>query len=150
MPALDMLLDDPDLCRDICVLASKSLEAQPRGNWNAIVPRISKNLKQPGRAITAFRRDDAKLSQMPADRIRQHRSLTDQKLPTAMHLIDHENNHVVDHSLQENTNTLLDAVQQSQADLANLQHAAADTVSTHDAGSLPDVHAANASAFHLV
>jgi hypothetical protein len=84
MPAMDMLLDGSDLCRDICVLASKSLEAQPRGNWNAIVPRISKNLKQLGRTITAFRRDDAKLSQMPADRIRQHRSLTDQKLPTAM------------------------------------------------------------------
>jgi hypothetical protein len=30
MPALDMLLDHPDLCRDICVLAGKSVEAQTR------------------------------------------------------------------------------------------------------------------------
>jgi hypothetical protein len=59
--------------------------------------------------------------------------------------IDHENNHVVDHSL-------LDAIQQPQADLTNLQQAAVDTVSTHDAGLQPDLHAANvqASAFHLV
>lgn len=42
----------------------------------------------------------------------------------------HFNNHVVDHSLQENTNTLLDAIQQPQADLTNLQQAAADTVNT--------------------
>jgi hypothetical protein len=41
------VLDDPDLCRDICVLASKSVKAQPHGNWNAIVPRTSKNLKLP-------------------------------------------------------------------------------------------------------
>jgi hypothetical protein len=63
----------------------------------------------------------------------------------------HFNNHLVDHSVQENTNTLLDAIQQPQADLTNLQHAAADTVSTHDAGLQPDLHAANvhASAFHL-
>jgi hypothetical protein len=55
----------------------------------------------------------------------------------------HFNNHV---------DTLLDAIQQPQADLANLQQAAADTVSTHDAGLQPDLHAANvqASAFHLV
>jgi hypothetical protein len=59
--------------------------------------------------------------------------------------IDHENNHVVDHSL-------LDAIQQPQADLTNLQQAAADTVSAHDAGLQPDLHAANvqATAFHLV
>jgi hypothetical protein len=58
---------------------------------------------------------------------------------------------------QDNTNTgLLDAVQHPQLEeLANLQHAAAETVSMHDAhdtGMLPDVHALNlhASAFHLV
>ena len=64
----------------------------------------------------------------------------------------HFNNHAADHSLQENTNTLLGATQQPQADLTNLQQAAADTVSTHDAGLQPDLHAANvqASAFHLV
>ena len=56
----------------------------------------------------------------------------------------------------QDTNTgLLDAIQHPQAELANLQHAAADTVSTHDAhdtGVLPDVHASilNANPFHLV
>ena len=73
------------------------------------------------------------------------------ELPDLREII-HFNNHAADHSLQENTNTLLDAVQQPQADLANLQQAAADTVSTHDVGLQPDLHAANvqASAFHLV
>jgi probable HAF family extracellular repeat protein len=53
------------------------------------------------------------------------------------------------------TNTMLDAIQHPQAELANLQHAAAETVSTHEAHdtiTLPDVHAANlhANAFRLV
>jgi hypothetical protein len=53
-------------------------------------------------------------------------------------------------------NTLLEAIQHSQAELANLQHATADTVSTHDGHDaitpLTDVHASNlhAGAFHLV
>jgi hypothetical protein len=53
------------------------------------------------------------------------------------------------------TSTLLDAIQHPQSELANLQHATADTVSTHDAHdtiTLPDVHASNlhSGAFHLV
>jgi hypothetical protein len=43
MPTMDLLLDDPDLRRDIRVLAGKRFKAQSRRNWNAIVPRISKN-----------------------------------------------------------------------------------------------------------
>ena len=42
------------------------------------------NLQQLGRAVAPFRRDDAELGHVPADRIRQHRALTHQKLPTAM------------------------------------------------------------------
>ena len=54
------------------------------------------------------------------------------------------------------TNTLLDAIQHPQAELANLQHAAADTVSTHGAHDaitpLTDLHASNlhAGAFHVM
>jgi hypothetical protein len=51
--------------------------------------------------------------------------------------------------------TLLDAIQHPQPELANLQHAETDAVSTHDAHdtmTLPDVHQSNlhSSAFHLV
>jgi ELWxxDGT repeat protein len=53
----------------------------------------------------------------------------------------------------DSLNALHNVVQQSQADLANLQQSAAEATITHDALGLvmPDVHAANvhASAFHL-
>ena len=53
------------------------------------------------------------------------------------------------------TNTLLDAIQHPQAELANLQHGAADAMTAHDAQNttiIPDVHTSNlhAGAFHLV
>ncbi len=39
VPGMDMLLNGSDLCRDICVLLSKSVEAQPRSRWDAIILR---------------------------------------------------------------------------------------------------------------
>jgi probable HAF family extracellular repeat protein len=53
------------------------------------------------------------------------------------------------------TNTLLEAIQHPYSGLVDMQHAGAETVSTHDAGSttaLTDVHASNlhANGFHLV
>jgi hypothetical protein len=51
---------------------------------NAIIIRVRNDLQQLGRAIAALGRDDAEFGHVPADRIRQHRSLTHQKLPAAM------------------------------------------------------------------
>src|SRR5262245_193054 len=84
VPGMDALLDGSDLLCDHSVLASKNIQAKPRGRRKPIVLRVSNDLEQLARSIASFRRDDAELGQMPADRIRQHRSLTDQKLPAAM------------------------------------------------------------------
>src|SRR5262245_52164143 len=81
---VDTLLDGHDLCPDSRILASKDVEAEPRGRWNAIVLLVSDNLEQFGSAIAALGRDNAELGHMPTDGIRQHRSLTNQKLPAAM------------------------------------------------------------------
>ena len=81
---MDVLLEGSDLCRDNGVLAGKSIETEPRGCWNAIVLLVGNDLEQLGRAVAPLGRDNAELGHMPADRIRQHRSLTDQKLPAAM------------------------------------------------------------------
>jgi hypothetical protein len=48
---MDMLLNDPDLCRDSGVLPSKSVEAQLCNCWNAVISRIRNDLQQLGRAI---------------------------------------------------------------------------------------------------
>jgi hypothetical protein len=77
---------DDEICRDICVLPPKSVETQPRSRWNAIILSVRNNLQQLGRAIAALGRDNAELGHVPTDRIRQHRALTDQKLPAAMTL----------------------------------------------------------------
>src|SRR5262249_35425031 len=55
-----------------------------RGRWNAIVLLVSDDLEQFCCAIAALCRDKAELGHMPTDCIRQHRSLTNQKLPAAM------------------------------------------------------------------
>jgi hypothetical protein len=81
---MDMLLNGSDLCRDICVLASKGFKAQPRSRWNALILSVRNNRQQLGRAIAALGRDNAELGHMSTDRIRQHRALTDQKLPAAV------------------------------------------------------------------
>src|SRR5215471_6941896 len=81
---MDALLDGHDLCPDNRVLASKDVEAQLRGLWNAIIVLVSDDLEQLCRAIATFRRDNAELGHVPTDRVRQHGSLTDQKPPAAM------------------------------------------------------------------
>src|SRR5262245_55285438 len=84
VPGMDTFLDGHDLCPDSRILASKDGEAEPRGRWNAIVRLISDNLEQFGSAVAALCRDNAELGHMPTDCIRQHRSLTNQKLAAAM------------------------------------------------------------------
>src|ERR1700757_4720966 len=84
MPGMDAPLDGYGLFPDSRILASKDVETEPGGGWNAIILLIRDDLEQLCRAFAAFRRDDAELGHMPADRVRQHRSLTNQKLPAAM------------------------------------------------------------------
>src|SRR5215470_4698796 len=84
VPGMDAPLDGHGLFPDSRVLASKDVETEPGGRWNAIILLISDDLKQLCRAIAALCGDDAELGHMPADRVRQHRSLTNQKLPAAM------------------------------------------------------------------
>ena len=81
---MDALLERYDLCSDNRILASKDAEAEPRGRWNAVILLVSDDLEQLCRAIAALRGDNAELGHVPTDGIRQHRSLTNQKLPTAM------------------------------------------------------------------
>src|SRR5215831_17168080 len=80
---MDAFLDCCDLCPDNRILASKDVEAEPRGR-NAIILLISDDLEQLCRAIATLGRDKAELGHVPTDGIRQHRSLTNQKLPAAM------------------------------------------------------------------
>src|SRR6516225_2167388 len=61
VPGMDMLLNDPDLCRDSGILPSKSLEAESCNCWNAVISRIRNDLQQLGRAIAPLGRDDAEL-----------------------------------------------------------------------------------------
>src|SRR5215468_6972258 len=84
MPGMDTPLDGYGLFPDSRILPSKDVETEPGGRWNAIILLISDDLKQLCRAIAALCGDDAELGHMPADRVRQHRSLTNQKLPAAM------------------------------------------------------------------
>src|SRR5215467_11108594 len=84
VPGVDTLLDRHDLCPDDRILASKNIEAEPRGRWNAIILLVSDDLEQFCCAIAALGRDNAELGHVPADCIRQHRSLTNQKLPATM------------------------------------------------------------------
>src|SRR5262245_30847031 len=84
VPGMDSLFDSRNLCPDSRILASKDAEAEPRSRWNAIILLISDDLEQSCRAIPTFRRDDAELGHMSSHRVRQHRSLTNQKLPAAM------------------------------------------------------------------
>src|SRR6476620_542546 len=84
VPGMDVLLDVSDLGRDRGILPSKNMEAPARCRRDAIVLLIGNELEQFGRAFAAFRRDNAELRQMSADRIRQHRALADEKLSAAM------------------------------------------------------------------
>src|SRR5262249_39620595 len=83
VPGVDTLLDRHDLCPDDRILASKDIEAEPRGRWNAIILLVSDDLEQLCRAIAALGRDNAQLGHMPTDRILQTGSLTNQKTPAA-------------------------------------------------------------------
>src|ERR1700747_347294 len=76
MPGMNTLLDGHDLFPDNRILASKDVEAEPRGRWNAIILLVSDDLEQLCRAVAALCRDNAELGHMPTDRVRQHRSLT--------------------------------------------------------------------------
>src|SRR5262249_6979745 len=69
VPGVDTLLDRHDLCPDDRILASKDIEAEPRGRWNAIILLVSDDLEQLCRAIAALGRDNAQLGHMPTDRI---------------------------------------------------------------------------------
>src|SRR5262245_13106766 len=84
VPGMDAFLDCYDLCPDNCILASKDVEAEPRSRWNAIIVLVSDDLEQRCRAIAALGGDNPELGHVPTDGIRQHRSLTNQKLPAAM------------------------------------------------------------------
>src|SRR5262245_64409240 len=84
MPGMDAFLDCNDLCPDTPILASKHVEAQPRGRRNAIIVLVSDDLEQLCHAIAALGADNAELGHVPTDGIRQHRSLTNQKLPAAV------------------------------------------------------------------
>src|SRR5262245_61311336 len=84
VPRVDTLLEGHDLGPGSRILASKDGEAEPRSRWNAAILLVSDDLEQLCCAIAALRRDNAELGHVPADRIRQHRSLTNQKLPAAM------------------------------------------------------------------
>src|SRR6516165_200680 len=81
---MDAFLDCYDLCPDNRILASKDAEAEPRGRWNAIIVLVTDDLEQLCRAIAALGCDNAELGHVPTDGIRQHRSLTNQKLPAAV------------------------------------------------------------------
>src|SRR5262249_60347747 len=81
---MDAFLDGHDLCPDNRILASKDVEAQSRDRWNAIIILVSDDLEQLRRAVAALAGDNAELGHVPTDSIRQHRSLTNQKLPAAM------------------------------------------------------------------
>src|SRR5260370_6658699 len=85
MPGMDALLNGHDLCPDNRILASKHVEAEPRGRWNAVIVLVSDDLEQLCRAIAALRRDNAELRHMPTDRILQHRSLRNQQLPPPLY-----------------------------------------------------------------
>src|SRR5262249_34462687 len=84
VPVMDTFLNGHDLCPDSRILASKDVKAEPRGRRNTIILLVSDDLEQFGSAIAALCRDNAELGHMPTDCIRQHRSLTNQKLPAAM------------------------------------------------------------------
>src|SRR6516225_2056961 len=84
MPGVNVFLDGTDFCSKGSILTSKSIEAEPRHHRDAIVCLVRDDLEQFGCPIAALGRDDAELRHMPADRIRQHRSLTNQKLPATM------------------------------------------------------------------
>ena len=84
MPGMDALLDSSDLCCDRGVLAGKNFEAEPCGLRDPTILLIGNDLEQLGCAVATLRRDNAELGQVTADRVRQHRPLTDQKLSAAM------------------------------------------------------------------
>src|SRR5215471_20093213 len=84
VPGVDAFLDGHDLCPDNRILASKDVEAEPRGRWNAIILLVSDDLEQFRCAIAALSSNNAEFGHVPTDGIRQHRSLTNQKLPAAM------------------------------------------------------------------
>src|SRR5262249_60788198 len=83
VPGMDAFLDRYNLCPDSRILASKHVEAQPRRRRNAIIVLVSDDLEQLCRAIAALCSDNAEFRHGPTDGIRQHRSLTNQKLPAA-------------------------------------------------------------------
>src|SRR5258707_9296422 len=60
MPGMDAPLDGYGLCPDSRILASKDVETEPGGRWNAIILLISDDLEQLCRAIAALRRDDCR------------------------------------------------------------------------------------------
>jgi hypothetical protein len=49
-------------------LATKDVEAEPRGRWNAMILLVSDDVEQLCRAIAALRRDNAELGHVPTDR----------------------------------------------------------------------------------
>src|SRR5262245_33741248 len=84
MPGMNAFLNGHDLCLDLRILASKDVQAEPRGRWNATIVLVSADLEQLRRAVAAPGGSNAELGHVPTDRVRKHRSLTNQELPAAM------------------------------------------------------------------
>src|SRR6201988_4096270 len=72
MPGMYALLDSSDLPRNRGVLAGQNIKAEPCGRGYPAILLVSNDLEQLGRAVTPLRRDNAKLSQVTAARVRQH------------------------------------------------------------------------------
>src|SRR5580700_7046717 len=84
VPGMDALLNGYDLCRDGFILTRKNSETEPCDCWNSIIISVANDLDQLGSALAALGRDDAQLRHVATDRVRQHRTLANQKLPAAM------------------------------------------------------------------
>src|SRR5215467_4035495 len=84
VPGMDALLDRSDLHRKCRVLPSEYIETEPGVSWNLIAFGVGNNREQLCGAVSTLGRYNAELSHVPTDRIRQHCTLTNQKLPAAM------------------------------------------------------------------
>ena len=80
MPGMDAPLDGYGLFPDSRILASKDVETEPGGRWNAIILLISDDLEQLCRAIAALRRDNAEAHDPDADRWSYFERLARQKV----------------------------------------------------------------------
>src|SRR2546421_10280918 len=71
MPGMDALLDSSDLGGDRGVLAGKNIQAEPCARGYPTILLVSNDFEQLGCAVASLRRDNAKLGQVTADRVRR-------------------------------------------------------------------------------